>query len=168
MAEELVAEEPHVVERAATPYVAITANVTMNDIGAVLPPLSSEVFEWLRVNGIAPVGAPFWKYDVIDMEHGLQVEVGVAVAEPADGDARVHAGMLPAGRYATVLHVGHPQTLETATARLLQWGNESNLKWDAWPTPQGERWECRLEIYHDEPGQPMDEWETELAFRLAD
>jgi hypothetical protein len=26
----------------------------------------------------------------------------------------------------------------------------------------------RLEIYHDEPGQDMSEWETELAFKLAD
>jgi hypothetical protein len=31
-----------------------------------------------------------------------------------------------------------------------------------------EQWGCRLEISHDEPGQDMNDWETELAFKLAD
>ena len=40
--------------------------------------------------------------------------------------------------------------------------------WDVTSTPDGERWGCRLEVYHDEPGQDMSEWETGLAFKLAD
>ena len=163
-----MSEEPSIVDRPATPYVAITANVTMDDLGAVVPPLTAEVLDWLRTKGIAPVGAPFWRYVVIEMGGGLQVESGVAVAEPIEGDARVHAGVLPAGRYASVLHVGHPQTLREATARLLEWGSARGLSWDASPTPDGERWGCRLEIYHSDPGQDMDEWQTELAFRLAE
>jgi hypothetical protein len=39
---------------------------------------------------------------------------------------------------------------------------------DVTSTPDGERWGCRLEIYHDKPGQDMNEWETKLAFKLAD
>jgi hypothetical protein len=37
-------------------------------------------------------------------------------------------------------------------------------------SPVGERWGCRLEIYHTDPlEQPdMNAWRTELAFRLAD
>jgi effector-binding domain-containing protein len=163
-----MSEEPSIVDRPATPYVAITANVTMDDLGVVVPPLTAEVFDWLRSKGIPPVGAPFWRYDVIDMDGGLQVESGVAVAEPIEGDARVHAAELPDGRYASVMHVGHPQTLREATARLLEWGSARGLRWDAAATADGERWGCRLEIYHSDPGQDMDAWETELAFRLAD
>jgi effector-binding domain-containing protein len=163
-----MANEPIITERTATPYVAITAKVTMEDMGAVGPPLSQEVFAWLRARGIAPVGAPFWKYNIVDMARGMEIEAGVATAEPLDEDGRVHAGVLPAGRYATLVHVGHPKTLMDATAWLLEWADEHGLSWDVSPSSEGERWGCRLEIYHDEPGHDMNAWETELAFRLAD
>ena len=161
-------DEPTIMERSATPYVAITAKVTMADIGDVVPPLTQEVLGWLGAREIAPVGAPFWKYNIVDMVRGMEIEAGIATAEPLDDDGRIHAGVLPAGRYATLVHVGHPKTLMDATARLLEWADEQGLNWDASPSPEGERWGCRLEIYHDEPGQDMNAWETELAFRLAD
>lgn len=160
--------EPSIVERAATPYAAITARVTMAELGAVVPPLNRQVADWLRAKGVAAAGAPFWKYNVVDMERGLEIEAGVATAEPVEGDGTVHGGVLPSGRYATLWHRGHPNTLIDATARLLKWADDRSLAWDASPSPDGERWGCRLEIYHDEPGQDMNEWETELAFRLAD
>lgn len=163
-----MSREPSISERAATPYAAITAKVTMAELGTVVPPLNRQVAEWLRSKDIAAVGAPFWRYNVVDMERGLEVEAGVATAQPVDGDGVVHSGILPAGRYATLIHIGHPNTLMDATARLLKWADDKGLEWDASPSPEGERWGCRLEIYHDEPGQDMNEWETELAFRLAD
>jgi hypothetical protein len=38
------------------------------------------------------------------------------------------------------------------------------------PTPEGERWNARIESYRTDPNvQPdMNKWEVELAFRLAD
>jgi effector-binding domain-containing protein len=160
--------EPSVVERPDVPYVAITATVSMNEIGAVIPPLNQEVFGWLAAHGEKPAGAPLWKYNVVDMARGLEIEAGVPTERPVDGDDRVRAGVLPAGRYATLRHVGHPRTLVDATARLLRWAEERGLTFDVEPSPAGDRWRARLEIYHDEPGQPMDTWETELAFRLTD
>lgn len=162
-----MANEPTITERLAAPYVAITAKVAMDDIGAVVPPLNQEVIAWLSARGVAPIGAPFWKYNIVDMARGMEIEAGVATAEPLDANGRVHAGLLPAGRYATVMHVGHPNTLIDATARLLAWADEQGLSWDTSPSPEGQRWGCRLEIYHNQPGQDMNEWETELAFRLA-
>lgn len=163
-----MADEPTITERTATPYVAITAKVTMADIGAVVPPLNQEVFAWLSERDITPVGAPFWKYNMVDMTRGIEIEAGVATAEPLDEDGRIHAGVLPPGRYATLVHVGHPNTLMGATARLLEWAEEQSLRWDVSRSPDGERWGCRLEIYHGEPGHDMNAWATELAFRLAD
>jgi hypothetical protein len=54
-----------------------------------------------------------------------------------------------------------------ATQTLLDWAAQQGLAWDVRSAPEGERWGCRLEIYHDEPGQDMNEWEIELAFKLA-
>jgi effector-binding domain-containing protein len=74
--------------------------------------------------------------------------------------------VLPAGRYATVLHTGHPETLESATRELLEWAAERDLEWDA----NGNRWGCRLEEYLSDPAKvpDMNQWQTRLAFRLRD
>jgi effector-binding domain-containing protein len=84
------------------------------------------------------------------------------------GDDQVLAVVRPAGRYATVWHTGHPDGLACTTRTLLDWAAQQGLAWDVTSTPDGEQWGCRLEIYHDEPGQDMNERETELAFKLAD
>jgi hypothetical protein len=59
-------------------------------------PLAPKVFGWLHERDIPAAGPPFWKYNVIDMDRLLEVEVGVPVAAAVDGDDRVLAGMLPA------------------------------------------------------------------------
>jgi len=68
----------------------------------------------------------------------------------------------------TLWHTGHPDGLLGATAALRDWAEQEGLAFDVSSAPDGERWRCRLEIYHDEPGQDMNEWQTELAFKLAD
>jgi effector-binding domain-containing protein len=128
-----------------------------------------EVFGWLGQRGSTPAGAPFWKYNLIDVERQLEVEVGVPVGGPMTGDDRVLAGVLPAGKYATLRHVGHPAGLLDATKALLDWAAQQGLSWDVTETAAGERWGGRLEIYETDPAQEpdMDKWETKLAFRLA-
>ena len=161
--------EAHVIERSAQPYVAIKSQVTMRTLGAVLPGLHPRVFAWLGQRGISPAGAPFWKYNVIDMDRGLEVEVGVPVAAVVDGDGQVLAGVLAAGRYASLRYTGHPDGLMGATAHLLEWAAQQNLTWDVSQAADGERWAARLEIYETDPADEPDmtKWTTQLAFRLA-
>jgi|SRR5277367_1493163 len=92
------------------------------------------------------------------------------VANPVAGDDRVLAGVLPAGKYAMVWHIGHPDTLVDATSALLDWAAGQGLTWDVTETEDDDRWGARLEIYETDPAQEpnMNNWETELAFRLAD
>jgi effector-binding domain-containing protein len=161
---------PEIVNRPAQPYAAIRVQVTMDELGMVVPPLNQEVFAWLGEHDAAPVGAPFWKYNLIDMADKLEVEAGVPVAAAVPGDDRVLSGVLPAGRYATLTHVGHPSELIEATRTLRDWAAGQGLTWDMTPAEAGERWGCRLEIYLTDPGEEpdMSRWVTQLAFRLAD
>jgi effector-binding domain-containing protein len=158
--------EPRVVRRDDQPYVAIKAFVTMETLGTVLPPLHPELRAWLGTRDLAPAGAPFFKYNVIDMARELEVEVGFPVAHRVAGDERVLAGVLAEGEYATLLHTGHPDGLLDATTDLLEWADRQGLKWDVGTTPRGDHWGSRLEIYVTD-GPDMDKWETQLAFRLA-
>lgn len=160
---------PEITQRAEQPYVGIRAQVSMQELGGLAQRLS-EVFGWLGAHGIAPTGAPFFRYNLIDMARELEVEAAVPVAAPVAADHQVISGVLPAGRYATVIHVGEPAGLAGATGELLGWASEHGMSFDMTQTSDGERWGGRLEIYLTDPAQEpdMSKWETQLAFRLAD
>jgi effector-binding domain-containing protein len=160
--------EPKVEERAEQPYVGIRGAVSMSEIAKIADRLG-DVFEWLAANGVEPAGAPFFKYDVIDMDRLLRMEVGVPISEARPGEGDVVAGVLPAGRYATVTHTGHPDDLVHVTGELLAWADEHGHEWDKKDGPDGEEWRCRLEIYYTDPAEEpdMSKWTTELAFKLA-
>lgn len=161
--------EPTVVEFPDRPYVGIAKAVTMTTISEIADRIP-ELFGWLFGQGVAPAGAPFFRYHVIDMERRLDMEVGVPLAAPVEGDGEVIAGTLPAGRYAVVRHVGHPDELVDVTAALLDWAQQQGMTWDMRESPDGELWGCRLEIYRTDPREEPDmaKWETELQFRLSD
>jgi effector-binding domain-containing protein len=159
-----VSEIPTIETRTEQPYAAIPVKVPMGELGSVVPPLTGQIFDWLNARGISPAGPPFWRYVVVDMDADLELETGVPITSPPEGDTQVRTGVLPAGRYATVVHTGHPDTLVSATRDLLDWAAERGLEWDA----DGNRWGCRLEEYLSDPAEvpDMNQWQTRLAFRL--
>jgi effector-binding domain-containing protein len=157
-------------QRAEQPYAAIRVQVAMSEIGETLPPLVPEVFGWLQSRGIAPAGPPFFRYYRIEMPGALDVDVGVPVTTPVDGDGRVEPGLAPAGTYATVTHTGHPSELQAATVELMRWGRENGVSWDADLDGAHETWRARFEFYLTDPNvEPdMTKWQTQLAFKVAD
>ena len=157
---------PEISERQAQPYLAIPATLSMAELGQAVP-LAGEVFGWLGQRGIAPVGPPFWRYLTIEMPDRLEIECGVPVAATVAGDDRVLARELPAGRYATVLHVGHPDDLVGATGELLDWADREGVALDA--SPDQRSWGCRIEEYLTDPAEQPDmhQWVTRVSMRLA-
>ena len=160
---------PEIETRTEQAYVALRGRVPMSGIAAFAV-RTGEVFSWLGARGLTPAGPPFLKFNVIDMARELEIENGVPVAAPVNGDDLVVTGVLPAGRYATVTHTGHPSELMGITGALLDWAAEQGLAWDISPSEDGERWGARLEFYLTDPAEEpdMSKWQTQLAFRLAD
>jgi GyrI-like small molecule binding domain len=160
---------PAIVTHVEQPYAAVKARVDMDGVSDVAARFG-DVFGWIARKNVSPAGPPFLRYDVIDMAGELEMEAGVPVVTPGDPDGEVVCGVLPAGRYATVTHVGHPKELLQVTRSLLDWGTQQGLSWDVTPGEDGEHWGCRLEIQLTDPRQEpdMSKWETQLAFRLAE
>ena len=161
--------EPQVQVRPAQPYVGVRRTVTMSTISEVadrIPDLMGLVAQ----QGVEP-GAPFLRYLVIDMERALVIEAGVPVpdATAVRPQGEAFSAELPAGRYAVARHHGHPDDLLGATAELLRWADEQGLEWDRRDSAEGDVWGCRLELYLSDPREvAMDDWDTDLVFRLAD
>jgi len=160
---------PKVEDRSEQPYVAIRTQTTMQTLDTVIPQCIGEVAAWLGKQGVAPSGAPLIRYLVIDMEALLDIEVGWPVATALPGDGRVTAGMLPAGRYASLIYTGIDNGIEGNWA-LLKWGAQQGLAWDSWKAEKGEGFGARFESFLTNPDEEPDraKWETEVAIRLAD
>jgi effector-binding domain-containing protein len=161
--------EPRVDERREQPYLAIRSQVPMEQLPTVIPRGIGEVHGWLTRQGIRPAGAPFVRYRVINMPGMVDVEVGWPVASPAPDPGHLAAGVLPAGRYASLIYTGDYPGLMEATAALLRWGAEQGLVWDSWPAENGDAFGGRLESYLTDPAEEPDrnKHETEIAIRLA-
>ncbi|MEV3992018.1 GyrI-like domain-containing protein [Streptomyces sp. NPDC049837] len=178
--------EPVVVERAEQPYVFMRRSVTMDRFAEIADRLP-ELVGWLAARGIEMADAPFFRFNTVDMKGESEVEAGVPIASPRGPSASsassassssplpepegdIGVALLPAGRYATLTHVGHPDRLLAAAAELRKWADERGLEWDMREVDGVERWGCRIESYRTDPRVEPDpsRWETELAFRLAD
>lgn len=157
--------EPTLQERAAQPYVALCRKLPPRDIGRDLPPLHDEVMGWLHNNGIAPSGAPFFRYLRVDMDADLfEVEVGWPVAAPVQGEGELIGGMLPAGRYGVILNTGPFHELMPAHMALMAWGKANGITWQT--SDNGKVWGANIEFYITDPAEEPDpqKWETEIAF----
>jgi effector-binding domain-containing protein len=160
---------PKIVERRAQPYVAMRRSVNI-PFGDVIDATMPKLWQWIGAHRIEPAGPPFFKYNVIDMAHELEIEFGAPTATLLQADDQVVTGTLPAGRYATLTYHGHYDNLVEVNAVLIGWANLHQHKFDMQPTPKGDRFACRLEVYPNDPREVpnSDDWETVLAFKLAD
>ncbi len=139
------------------PIVGIRATTTMEEIKQVIGALFGEVMAYLTGNGLAPAGMPFTIYHDMDAER-LEMECGMPVASPVEGTERVRPGELPAGKVATVTHMGPYEQLGQTWSALMQWMEEESLQ------AAGAPWE----VYVTDPGEEPDpsKWRTDIFFPI--
>jgi effector-binding domain-containing protein len=162
--------EPTLVNRSEQPYVGIRTQVAVQDFPKAIDEAFPAVFAWLEQQGVKPASAPFIRYHVINMPGRLDVEMGVPVTKALSGSGRIQAGVVPAGRYATLTYTGPYDGLMEANRVLVEWAKANNVTWDRWDDPNGDAFRARLEIYHTDPQAEPDpqKWQTEVTIKLAD
>ena len=166
--------EPQIQQRAAQPYLAIAGEIT-DGMPAFVDRAFPALYTWLGEHGVEPSGPPFIRYRELDTDgEPLELEVGVAVNDSTEGDDRVRAASLPAGRYLTYMHVG-PYRSETqpdlaaARKRLISWAADQGIVYSR-ETDRGATLPCCLERYLVGPIEEPDfsKWETEFAYLILD
>jgi effector-binding domain-containing protein len=166
--------EPQIEQRPAHPYLGIAGRIT-NGVPAFVDKAFPELFGWLGEHSIEPSGPPFIRFRELDT-HGepLEIEVAAPVDGEAQGDERVRAGTLPAGRYLTLMHHGPYRSesapdLAVARHRLISFAATQGIVYSR-ETPTGTTLPCAVERYLIGPVEEPDftKWETEFAYLVLD
>jgi effector-binding domain-containing protein len=159
--------QPKIDRREAQHYVGIRKSTPMKGMQQAIRDGIAEVLAWLEVRGIERSGPPFNRFHVIDMKGMMHIETGVPVANPIEGDERVRPGMLPAGKYASLIYIGGGISGNKA---LIEWVRAQGLAFDRWDDPAGDAFASRYESYLTDPaGQPLkSKWEIEVAIKLKE
>jgi effector-binding domain-containing protein len=140
---------PQLEQRGEQPYAALRLPVTADRFEAAVDAGWLELFARLSDAGVDPAGDPFIRYLAIDPGgRSLEIELGVPVSAPVEGDELIRPGLLPAGRYLTLRHTG-PRVRE-AHAALVEWAAANGVELDGRQTAGGTAWwRSRLERYLD-------------------
>jgi effector-binding domain-containing protein len=162
-----IVDGPKLVSKPASHYVGIRVVTPFRGMFAVRDKLLDELYGWLDEHTVPGAGPAFFRLHVIDMDGPMDVEVGVVTKEPLAADGRVRAGVLPAGRYASLTYVNHARRANRA---LLEWVRDNGITLDRWDEPAGDHFACRYEAYLTDPRSERmkTKWRVELNVLVAD
>jgi len=127
-------------------YVGIRTLTPFSGMFAALEPLQKELRRWALGRGLT--GIYILRFHVIDMRGMMDLEVGLKTASLLDGDERVRSGVLPAGRYASLIYRGKGRA---GHAALLDWIRAEGLAADVETAADGDHFGCRYESYLTDP-----------------
>jgi effector-binding domain-containing protein len=158
-----IVDGPRILSKPATHYLGIRADNPFRGTSAIRDKLMNELYTWLDGRSVPGTGPTFFRLHT----DPTNVEVGVVTQEPLEGGDRVRAGVLPAGRYASLTYVNHARR---AYRTLLDWVRDNDIRPDGWMEPAGDHFACRYEAYLTDPRSERmrTKWRVELGILLAD
>jgi effector-binding domain-containing protein len=97
----------------ARPVLSIRTQSKPEDLGSLFGANFGEVSQYLARQGLSPAGMPFCRYHGFS-EGEVDIDAGFPVDEILEGDGRIEASQLPAGRAAATYHMGPYENINAA------------------------------------------------------
>lgn len=156
-----------IVEKPERRYAGIRLQTPFPGMFAVATRALKHLRVWSRANGAADDGPYFLRYYHCDMNEIMEIEAGfITDAAPPD-HPEIKPGVLPAGRYASLIYRGNGLRGNQA---LMQWGRDTGIAFEAIDPAQTESYVCRYEAYltdfRVEPRKLL--WDVELSIKIRD
>jgi effector-binding domain-containing protein len=142
----------------AQPMVAIRATTPPAELPGVFREAINEVWTYLERIGVKPSGPSFGIFHEYGDET-VDLEAGVTVPAGTEGEGRIRAGEIPAGRVASTWHVGPYTKL-----------GDAHQAMDEWIHGQGhQHGRPPRELYWTGPGDEQDssKWRTEVQYPIG-
>lgn len=125
------------VQLTAQSVVSMRSTIPIARLGDIMGERIGALSRFLRERGVRPAGPPYVRYHTFgDTE--TDMECGVPLTEPADGEGEIVGGELPAGPAVTTWHLGSHDRLGEAYGRIEKWRTDNGRE------PAGPAWE----VYH--------------------
>jgi effector-binding domain-containing protein len=145
--------QPEIVTVDPATTAVVSGTFKMIDIRDVFDRSFSALGTTLATQGIAPMGPAFGLYHG-EVGETVDLELGFVTDRPVQTDGDVHAGQLPGGPVARLVHVGGFGGLSGSWARLRTWVVDQGLVpgadiWEAYlvePTPDMDPADLRTEL----------------------
>jgi AraC family transcriptional regulator len=151
--------EAKVGRREAVLVVSKRVPVRLSEIGGVIGAAFGEVYGHLRARGVVPQGPPFVVYHGMPKgDDPFDVEICAPVGRATDPPTGWQVQELPAGVFATLVHVGPYDTLGTAYDTLTTWIGGHDLVVAGPPR----------EVYLSEPDTPPEQVKTIVEFPVTE
>jgi effector-binding domain-containing protein len=166
-----------IVEKPARPYAGIRLETPFPGMFAVATRALKVLRSWTREAGIPAAGPYFLRYYHCDMSAIMEIEAGVMTPTTPDPNEdlmvslsnhedRITPGLLPAGRYASLIYRGNGLRGNQA---LMQWGRDTGTRFEPIDPKVSESYVCRYEAYltdwRIEPRKLL--WDVELSIKVA-
>lgn len=142
-------------ERPAQPTLAIRVRSPVEDLPEAFGDAYSAIIGYLGELGEQPAGMPYAAYHDMDMRD-MDVEIGWPIARELPDRDDIKASKIPAGTYASVMHVGPYDRLHEAHEALAGWVEAQGRRTSGPP----------YEFYFSEPETPPDETTTQVVIAL--
>lgn len=159
-------------ERETTHYVGVPVSARFSEFGAPGGPNEAvpRVYQWLAEHQIAPLGGPLYVYRHIGTaDEPVDLTVAVPVAGPMQPSNGLVLGSLPPGTYVVGRHVGAPDGIAVAQAKVNTWAESRGIRFDVLRDENGDLWTGHAEHFLSDPTEVPDtsKWVTELLFKTA-
>lgn len=147
-----MADEMTLVRVEARTTAVVRGRVKMSDVPGAIMPMVDRVWAFIRGKGLTGHGHNVWLYRNTD-EGEVDVEIGVQLEPPFDGEGDVVRSQTPAGLAAHTAHHGEYDRLPQVHSALLAWCAEqghqlAGLSWEVYGDWEEDPAKRRTDIYH--------------------
>ncbi len=156
-----------IVEKPERPYLGIRFETPFGGMFAVATQALKELRKWSKAHALSEEGPYFLRYYHCDMTTIMEVEAGLMIQSSLVGEGHIQPGLLPPGKYASLVYRGNGLRGNQA---LMRWAKENGVAFDPLVADQAESYTCRYEAYltdyRIEPRKLL--WDVELSIKIAD
>ncbi len=137
------------------PTLCIRTHAAVQDLPQLFGQAYGALMQYMSEMGVQPAGEPFAAYYNMDMQN-LDIEIGFPVTTPVSDRGEIKCSALPAGKFASTVHIGPYDTVGPAYEALTQYVKESGYE------PTG----VAYEFYFSGPDTPPEEIRTGIVYPL--
>jgi effector-binding domain-containing protein len=154
------------VEKRDRPYAGIRLKTPFPGMFAVATRALKDLRKWTKTSGLEDEGPYFLRYYHCDMTDIMDIEAGVVTRSAPSDHPQIKPGVLPGGRYASLIYRGNGLRGNQA---LMQWGRDTKTRFEPIDPALSESYVCRYEAYltdyRIEPRKLL--WDVELSIKIA-